>query len=220
MTKRRLPTRFWACLAAWHRCSPITARRRTIRGSVSMTLPLKPADVRDWLASFRLYIGIIAIGNLIWETAQLPLYTIWEEARLPKLVWAVLHCTAGDAAIAATALGFSLMCFGRSQWPAERFRVVALSAISIGVAYTVYSEWLNAGVRNDWAYADAMPVLPPFGTGLSPLLQWIVIPTIGFWATSPSRRSVAGGRGGARRRLGSTHRRRRSTRRTAPRSAP
>jgi hypothetical protein len=32
-------------------------------------------------------------------------------------------------------------------------------------------------------YTDAMPLVPPLGTGLSPLLQWLVVPSLGLrWA--------------------------------------
>ncbi len=144
---------------------------------------------RDWLATFRRYLATAAVGHLIWEVLQLPLYTIWEEASPPQIVWAVLHCTAGDVAIAAAALGFALIAFGCPRWPAERFGAVAGAAMAAGVAYTIYSEWLNTVVRQSWAYAAAMPVLPPLGTGLSPLLQWIVIPIFAFWAIRPSKPS-------------------------------
>ena len=50
-----------------------------------------------------------------------------------------------------------------------------------GLAYTVFSEWLNVEVRRSWAYSDLMPVLPPLGTGLSPVLQWVVIPSAALW---------------------------------------
>lgn len=50
------------------------------------------------------------------------------------------------------------------------------------LAYTVYSEWLNVTVRGSWAYAPSMPKLPVFGTGLSPFLQWLVVPVIAFTA--------------------------------------
>jgi len=29
-----------------------------------------------------------------------------------------------------------------------------------------------------WTYSDLMPLVPPFGTGLLPLLQWIVVPLL------------------------------------------
>jgi hypothetical protein len=35
-------------------------------------------------------------------------------------------------------------------------------------------------IRRSWAYASAMPVLPWTGTGLSPVLQWLVVPGLAF----------------------------------------
>jgi hypothetical protein len=58
-----------------------------------------------------------------------------------------------------------------------------------GLAYTVFSEWLNTEIRGSWAYTDAMPQLPLVGAGLSPLAQWIVVPLIAFWWAWPSARS-------------------------------
>ena len=54
--------------------------------------------------------------------------------------------------------------------------------IAFGLAYTVFSEWLNVVVRAAWAYADWMPIIPIAGLriGLSPLLQWIVVPGAAF----------------------------------------
>ncbi len=43
--------------------------------------------------------------------------------------------------------------------------------------YTVYSEWLNVYVKGTWAYSDLMPIVPGLEVGLSPLIQWIVVPT-------------------------------------------
>jgi hypothetical protein len=53
--------------------------------------------------------------------------------------------------------------------------VIVLTTL-LGVGYTVASEWLNVVVRQTWAYTQAMPRLPPFGTGLSPVLQWLLLP--------------------------------------------
>ncbi|MBL8670754.1 MAG: hypothetical protein JNK11_08900 [Alphaproteobacteria bacterium] len=138
-----------------------------------------------WLGAYRRYLTAAAAGHLAWETLQLPLYTIWAEAPMPRLAWAVLHCTAGDIAIATASLSLALALLASPQWPAFRYRRVATAAIAIGVAYTVYSEWLNTTVRKDWAYAAAMPVLGPLGTGLAPLLQWVVVPAVAFLAAKP-----------------------------------
>ena len=35
--------------------------------------------------------------------------------------------------------------------------------------------------RGRWEYAEAMPRLPLLGTGLAPLLQWLLIPPLVIW---------------------------------------
>ncbi len=46
--------------------------------------------------------------------------------------------------------------------------------------YTLFREWFNVTVRGSWTYAPAMPRLPPLGTGLAPLLQWLAVPSVAF----------------------------------------
>jgi hypothetical protein len=75
-------------------------------------------------------------------------------------------------------MGLSLALFAGERWPAAGLARVVLGAVAIGVAYTVYSEWLNTVVRGEWAYTGAMPTIPPYGTGLAPLLQWAVVPIL------------------------------------------
>ena len=138
----------------------------------------------DWLRAFRVYLGAIAIGNLVWETLQLPLYTIWTIGTAGEQAFAVVHCTGGDLLIALTSLVVALLLVGTREWPRRGFERVALLAIAIGIAYAGFSEWLNVSVRRSWAYSDWMPVLPlgSVRIGLSPLAQWIIIPAAGFWA--------------------------------------
>ena len=141
-------------------------------------------DATAWLAALRRYLFASAFGHALWETLQLPLYTIWFEGTPGQIAFAVAHCTGGDVLIAGATLVGALIAFGRG-WPNDRaaFRNVALAAIALGVAYTVYSEWLNVTVRGTWTYSPWMLQLPPLGTGLSPLVQWLVVPAFAFrWA--------------------------------------
>lgn len=127
---------------------------------------------------FRL--AIIFSGlNLSWEALQLPLYTIWWSEPWPPIIFALLHCTVGDLMIGSLALALAVGIVGRG-WPAEgraRSRVVLATTI-VGVVYTIFSEWLNVEIRQSWAYTELMPRLPPLGTGLAPLLQWLLLPGI------------------------------------------
>ena len=60
----------------------------------------------------------------------------------------------------------------------------------VGVGYTVFSEWLNIVVSEAWTYSEQMPIVPVIDAGLSPLMQWIVIPEAAFaWALRPFRRN-------------------------------
>lgn len=146
-------------------------------------------DTAPWLAVIRRYVLASALGNAAWETLQLPLYTIWFDGTVPQIVFAVVHCTGGDLLIASTTLLAALFVFGQG-WPVSfaAYRNTAAAAIILGVAYTIFSEWLNVNVRAAWAYSPWMPQLPLLGTGLSPLAQWLTVPSLAFvWA----RRCVA-----------------------------
>ena len=69
-----------------------------------------------WLLSLRAYFGLILVGNLIWETLQLPLYTIWTAGTPSERAFAVLHCTLGDLLIAvSTSYGYECRGQGRSH---------------------------------------------------------------------------------------------------------
>jgi hypothetical protein len=51
---------------------------------------------------------------------------------------------------------------------------MVFTAIILGTACTILSEWPNVEIWRSCSYTVAMPVLPLFRTGLMPLLQRIV----------------------------------------------
>jgi hypothetical protein len=130
----------------------------------------------------RHYLAVIVMANLAWEFAQLPLYTIWKTGSVGEIVFAAVHCTGGDILIATASLVLALVLAG-TGWPIARrtYRRVAGLAIAFGLAYTVFSEWLNVVVRKSWAYSELMPIVPVVNAGFSPVLQWIVLPLAAFW---------------------------------------
>jgi hypothetical protein len=143
-----------------------------------------------WLVTLRRFLVFIAAGNLAWEIAQLPLYTIWYEATPGEIAFAVVHCTGGDILIASASLLLALLLVARPTWPHETYRRVAALTLAFAVPYTVFSEWLNTEVRGSWAYSELMPVVPVLDAGLSPLAQWIVIPIAAFWwARRPAQKA-------------------------------
>jgi len=128
--------------------------------------------------------------NLAWEMAQLPLYTLWSEASAGTIAFAVAHCTAGDIAIGAAALVMVLV-LGRERALAQwRWRRIAVWTALAGAAYTVFSEWSNTAILGSWAYSELMPTLEVAGIeiGLSPLLQWLVLPPLALYLGGKSWR--------------------------------
>src|SRR6266849_6660654 len=130
----------------------------------------------DWVRGLRTYVLVIAVGNLIWETFHLPLYEIWNTGTAGENLFAVVHCTGGDLLIAVTSLVLALVIGANQSWPQRGWERVILLTTGFGVAYTIFSEWLNVVVRASWAYSELMPVVPILGTGLSPLLECVIVP--------------------------------------------
>lgn len=135
----------------------------------------------DWITALRRFFITIALGNIVWEFAHMPLYTIWTEGTPNEIIFAGIHCTGGDILIAGSSLMIAVLLFGRADWPNYRYKLVQAITMALGIGYTFFSEWLNIEVREAWAYSEWMPVLPGTQTGLSPILQWIVIPLLAFW---------------------------------------
>ena len=137
----------------------------------------------NWLAAIRRYLVAVTAGNLVWEMAQMPLYTLWYTGTMRDIARAILHCTAGDLAIATVTLICALAVVGSPDWPERRSGAV-MAAVIVGAAgYTIYSEYLNTVVRRSWAYTAWMPALPWIGTGLTPFAQWLTVPAVALsWA--------------------------------------
>lgn len=136
----------------------------------------------DWIGAIRRYVVVGAAAHLLWEVVQLPLYTLWRTGTRGEQAFAVIHCTGGDVLIAGSSLLMALLFAGHRSWPAVAFYEAAGLTVVIGIGYTIYSEWLNTAVRLSWSYSELMPVVPVIGTGLSPLLQWMVVPMLALWA--------------------------------------
>ena len=146
-------------------------------------------DREAWALIGCRYLPWLAGLNLAWEAFQIPLYTIWTEASAGSIAFAIFHCTLGDVLIGSASLALALI-LGReglvAQWHWRR--IVALMLV-LGPGYTMFSEWLNT-VLFRWSYSELMPTLSLAGIeiGVSPLLQWLVIPPL---ALSLARRRTA-----------------------------
>jgi hypothetical protein len=140
-------------------------------------------DQRAWRLLGLRFLPWFAGLSLAWEMAQLPLYTIWAEATPGYIAFSVAHCTAGDILIGMAALLLALVLLrtgGLSSW---RWARIGTLAALLGAAYTIFSEWRNIAILGSWAYAASMPriALGVTEVGLSPLLQWLLLPPLALY---------------------------------------
>ena len=142
----------------------------------------------------RQYVALLAGLSLAWEILQTPLYTLWTEERPAFVAFAIFHCTGGDVLIGSASLLLALI-LGREQAPAQwHWRRIAIVLIIVGPAYTIFSEWLNTSLFR-WTYSDLMPTLQVGGIviGLSPLLQWLIVPPLALYLSAGRPTGPLGG---------------------------
>ena len=60
-------------------------------------------------------------------------------------------------------------------------RVLGFTACGLAVAIAIERLALGGLWMQDWSYSPLMPVVPGLGVGLSPLVQWLVLPPLLIW---------------------------------------
>ena len=128
------------------------------------------------IAGAGLWLALALVLNLAWEIAHVRLYTIWETADGTTVAWSLLHCTLGDAAIALSMYALAGVVLWRVDWPASRPWTGGVIVVIGALAFTAWSEWYNVYRTANWGYTASMPMI--FGIGLSPLLQWLILPPV------------------------------------------
>ena len=128
------------------------------------------------MARAGLWSALAFVLNLTWEIAQVRLYTIWVEADPLTVAWALLHCSVGDVMIALAMFALAGMVLRSAHWPASRAWTGGVIVVAGAMAYTAWSEWYNVYRAGNWGYSASMPLI--FGIGLSPLLQWLILPPV------------------------------------------
>lgn len=121
--------------------------------------------------------------NFPWEVLQAPLFEGMAAAPHSAVVGACLQATLGDAAIMLLAHVTVAAVARRRRWMLAPSRYEVAGFIAVGVAITAVIEWMATRGRwaQTWAYSTEMPVIPGIEIGLSPLLQWAIVPPVALW---------------------------------------
>lgn len=113
--------------------------------------------------------------HFAWEMAHASLFAPMD--RLPFLqatAWCA-QAAAWDVVISVAAYAAAALAARRVLWIHHPTRWPYAIYFAVGLAITIAIErWAIAADR--WQYREAMPTIA--GIGLTPLLQWIVIPAV------------------------------------------
>ena len=121
--------------------------------------------------------------NFPWEVLQAPLFEGMAAAPHSTVIGACLQATLGDAVIMLLAHAGVTAVTRRRRWVLSPSWREAAGFAAVGVAITAAIEWLatRGHWAQTWAYSSAMPLIPGVEIGLSPLLQWVIVPPIALW---------------------------------------
>ncbi len=139
---------------------------------------LEPGSLRPW-QPWAAVAGFAFLLHFVWETLQAPFFEGMAAAPHWRAVLRCARASAGDVVIAWLAYGAGAWWAGRRSWLADPGRIPFRIYMIVGLAITVFLEWVNVYVRHAWAYANGMPVL--LGIGLTPLVQWLLLPPLTLW---------------------------------------
>lgn len=127
-------------------------------------------------------LALYSLGvNFVWEMLQAPLFVGMLEMPRWDATALCLQAAAGDAVMIVIAFAVVTMSVRDRTWMLRpRFGPLgafAFLAASQGLAL----EWVSLRLER-WTYGPAMPVEPIFGLGLTPILQWLILPLGILWA--------------------------------------
>lgn len=134
----------------------------------------------NWRAAVFDLVLLSAVMHFTWEVLQAPLFSSLDNISHYEGIKECARATVGDVLIALAAFG-AAMVFSGPKWLQDAPIKGAQIFIATGLLATVVLEYLNTEIFKRWSYSDAMPRLPLVGTGLSPVLQWIIVPLIVLW---------------------------------------
>ncbi len=137
-------------------------------------------QVRDKKKYRNYFIRVAVIAflvNFIWEVAQGPLYEGFEYD-WQHISFCALASIADMLMVLILFFGFSLV-YRNLYWVMNWDFEIIVPLVLVGSVGAIFGEiWHLA--QGDWSYAEAMPIMPLVEIGISPLLQFALLPFIIF----------------------------------------
>jgi hypothetical protein len=133
----------------------------------------KVADKQAFKRFVLIVTGLAFVLNLAWELAQMPLYD-----NTSFVINHVTFCVLGSVADAIMVLLLYFVfavIFKNPLWIHPlKIQPIAIVVLTGGIGAAL-SEMRHLALGN-WAYSDLMPLIPILHVGLSPVLQFMILP--------------------------------------------
>ena len=151
---------------------------------------LKRLQELTWTPEFNVALFAFLL-NLPWELWQVPMFDRMAAAPHWEAVKTCSRAAAGDAVIAVVAYWAVALVVRHRGWVVVPTLSRLLGFTVCGLAITIAIERLalDGLWMQGWSYSSLMPVVPGLGVGLSPLVQWPILPPLLIWLVRRRLRS-------------------------------
>lgn len=137
---------------------------------------LKKATDKKAFNKFVFTITVLSfLQNFAWELIQVPLY-FPSEYSVAHIAFCTLASLADVIMVLLLYFAFGFI-FGNPFWIAHLNWKRSIIVIFVGGAGAVLAEARHLSLGT-WAYADSMPIIPLINVGISPVLQFMILPLL------------------------------------------
>ena len=122
--------------------------------------------------------------NFPWEFLQAPFFEGLAEAPHWNATLACTRAALGDGLIVLIAFWTTSYIWRNRFWFMRPVVWQITSYVLVGLFITSVLEHFATRSKHPvlgWRYSELMPVVPGLGIGLTPLLQWALIPPVVIW---------------------------------------
>jgi hypothetical protein len=140
---------------------------------------------RNWISLLRCPEAQIAIFSFLlnypWEMLQAPLFkgmgegAHWEQVKVCTLA------ALADALISLLSFWMAAAVAKGRLWLLKPKPTPWFAYMGSGLGITIIGERLAIGPLERWQYSASMPIVPGLEVGISPLLQWLILPPLVLW---------------------------------------
>lgn len=113
--------------------------------------------------------------NFFWEVLQTYFYAL-RDVPFRTMLYGWIHCTFGDVLLTIISFWLISLASQNRKWFFHLNRLNLGGFVLVGIIFTIISERVNIHVLRSWTYNQSMPLIPFLEVGLTPLLQWLMIP--------------------------------------------